>query len=55
MVSVCTQIVIDYLKLVIHHQSKYICCQHKFHLTDNECSLSDDVFIYDISDEVIEF
>jgi hypothetical protein len=54
-VSVCTQIVIDCLKLVIHHQSKYICCQYKLHLTDNICSLSIDVFIYDISDEVIGF
>ena len=43
MVSVCTQIVIDCLKLVIHHQSKYIYCQYKLHLNDNVCSLSDDV------------
>ena len=47
MVSVCTQIIIDCLKLVIHRQSKYICCQYKFNVTDNVCSLSVDVFICD--------
>jgi len=54
-VSVCTRIVIDCLKLVIHHQSKYICCQCKLHLNDNVCSLSDDIFKFDISDEMIAF
>ena len=55
MVSICTQIVIDCLKLVIHHQSKYIYCQYKLHLNDNVYSLSDDVFIYNISDEMFGF